>query len=133
VLVLVFFTTVNHTGSALELVVREALHTHSAVVFEASLLHLLTGTVFCEVVPTLAGNTSEVIVTFALLDNALVVLEEEGLVAFGTSVVRLLHLAAEQVVVLALSENEGVLGNTLLTGVIRVVAVTVLHSQQAGA
>lgn len=133
ILVLVFLTSVNHTGTALELVVREALHTDSTVMFETTLLHLLAGTIFCQVVPAFAGNTSKVIVTLALLDCALIVLEEEGLMAFGTGVVSLFHLAAEKIVMLALPEDERVLGNTLLAGVIRVVTITVLHSQQAGA
>lgn len=94
VLVLIFLAAINHTGTALELVVRKALHTHSSIIPEAALLHLLTGTIFCQVIPTLTGNASEVIVTFALLDGALVVLELEGLVTLRTGVVRLLHLAA---------------------------------------
>lgn len=108
---------------------RETLHTHSSVVLETALLHLLAGTFFCQVVPALAGNTSEVIVTLALLDGALVVVEKEGLVALRTGVVSLLHLAAQQVVVFALPEDEGVFSNTLLAGIVGVVAVTVLHSQ----
>lgn len=111
---------------------REALHAYSAVVLEAALHHLLAGAGLGEVVTALTGNAAEVVVALALLDGALVILEEEGLEALGASVIRLFCPASEQVVVLALAEDEGVLLNALFAGVVGVVGFAVLHSQQAG-
>lgn len=86
-LVLVLDTSVNHAGTALELVMGQAFRAHSAVVLQAALLHLQAGSCLAEIVATLARNTTIIVIGLALLDNALVVLQHEGLVTLRTGVI----------------------------------------------
>jgi hypothetical protein len=108
-LALVLEAAVDDAGAALELVVRQAVDADSAVVLEAALLHLLAVALLSEVVAALAGDAAEVVVALALLDGAAVAVEQVGLVALRAGVVRLLHLAPQQVIVLALVEDQRVL------------------------
>jgi hypothetical protein len=76
-------------------------HANSSIVLQAAILHLLTGSVFSQIVPTFAGNAPEIIVSFALFDSTLVVIKHKGLMTLRACVVRLLHFASKEIVVLA--------------------------------
>ncbi len=111
----------------------EALDADPAIVLQAAGLQPLAAAILGQVVAALAGRAAIIVVALALLDDALVVLEGEGLVALGAGVVGLLHLAPQQVVVLAFVEDEGVLRHAAPAGVVGVVDFTELYSGEAGA
>ena len=103
-----FHASFNGAHSSLQFVVGQTLHACASIGFQAAVLHGLAAVSVRDVETTLTSETSVVVVRLAAGDGALVVLEQEGLKALLAGMVGFLHLAAQQVVVLALSEDEGV-------------------------
>lgn len=109
---------------------RDAFCTYALGVLEAAVHHLFAGFVVVEVEAALAGGASEIIVGSAVVDCALVVVELERLIARAAGVVVLLVLAAQQIVMLALVQDQRKLNFAARAGPIGFVFLAVLDAEK---
>ena len=106
--VFVFKTSLNSANAAFQFEVRHALGADTSVVLLAAVFHLFAGPVLSDKEATFARVASKVVVTLAFLDNAAVVSQLEGRMAFRTSVVGQFHFASQEQVVSAAAVHQRV-------------------------